>query len=96
MGNLKLNVMGYAYSEHFLERKEERQIEEKMILLCLERGKQKRESRDKHKFILTKDIVVSAIRQGKIKVDDWLGFDTLTIIAKKDLLITLFTRYSDY
>lgn len=96
MDNLKINMMGYIYSEHFLERKEERQIEEKIILLCLEKGKRKREPTGKHKFILTQDIVVRAIKQGNIKDEDWLGFDTLTIITEKDLLITLFTRYSDY
>ena len=87
-------ILNYKCTKHFEERIKERGLEKFLISLCLTKGKEQKEKK-KRLYILKKEKIIDAIKQGYINASDYIGLDTLTIVVKSNLLITAYARYSD-
>lgn len=88
-------ILNYKQSQHFKERVAQRQIDPFLVSMCLVKGRIKRMQKNKVEFTLSKETIIQAIEQGYILTRDCLGLTSLTVVTKKNILITAFAKFGD-
>ncbi len=88
-------ILNYKQSPHFKERLSQRQIDPFLVSMCLVKGDIKTMKKDKKEFTLSKESIKQAIAQGYMLARDCLGVTSLTVVARKNILITVFARFGD-
>ncbi|WP_452221289.1 hypothetical protein [Lacinutrix salivirga] len=90
-----MNILNYQQSPHFKERLLRRQIDPFLVSLCLIKGNIKKINKNKVAFTLNKEIILLVIDQGYLLARDCLGLKSLTVITRKNILITVFAKFGD-
>ncbi len=88
-------ILNYKITSHFEERMNQRQIEPFLVSMCLSKGTIKKEKRKKIKFTLDKNKILEAIKMEYLSLQDCLGVESMTVVARSNVLITAFCRYAD-
>ena len=88
-------ILNYKTSSHFIERMNQRQIEPFLVSMCLSKGEKKEKKKKKIEFTLNKEKILEAITMGYLSLTDYLGLESLTVVARSNVLITVFGRYAD-
>ena len=88
-------ILNYKTSSHFIERMNERQIEPFLVSMCLSKGKMKEKKKKKIEFTINKEKILDAISMEYLSLKDYLGLESLTVVARSNVLITVFGRYAD-
>lgn len=88
-------ILNYKTSPHFVCRMNERQIEPFLVSLCLSKGKMEEKKKSKIEFTLSKEKILDAIKMEYLSITDYLGLETLTVVTRSNVLITVFCRYAD-
>jgi hypothetical protein len=63
--------------------------------MCLIKGNIKTLKKNKIEFTLSKEVITQAIAQGYMLARDCLGVTSLTVVARKNILITAFAKFGD-
>lgn len=90
-----MKILNHHITAHFRERMQTRNISEFLISLCIVKGEIKKREGDKTTYSLHKEQIMDAISQGYITIADCLFIKSITIIAKKNTLITTFVKLGD-
>lgn len=88
-------ILNYKKSDHFEKRIKQRHIDPFLVSMCLIKGKIKKNKKNKTEFTLKKESITKAIDQGYIHARDYIGLTSLTIVTKKNILITAFIKFGD-
>ncbi|MDO6597255.1 hypothetical protein Q4512_10050 [Oceanihabitans sp. 2_MG-2023] len=89
------NILNYKLTHHFEERLNQRQIDPFLVSMCLVKGDIKMMKKNKIEFTLSKDAIKQAIAQGYMLARDCLGITSLTVVVRKNILITTFAKFGD-
>ncbi|WP_405293748.1 hypothetical protein [Algibacter sp. Ld11] len=89
------NILNYKLTQHFEERLMQRQIDPFLVSMCLVKGAMKPMGRSKVEYTLSKEGIMQAIDQGYMLAKDILWVTSFTVVAKGDILITVFTKFGD-
>ena len=63
--------------------------------MCLIKGRIKKMKKNKIEFTLSKESIMQAIEQGYMLARDCLGITSLTVVTRKNILITAFVKFGD-
>lgn len=88
-------ILNYQQSHHFEERIAQRQIDPFLVSMCLIKGSIKRMRKNKVEFTLYKEGIIQAIEQGYMLAKDCVGLTSLTVVTRKNILITAFAKFGD-
>lgn len=88
-------ILNYQQSDHFEERIAQRQIDPFLVSMCLIKGNIKKMRKNKVEFTLSKECIMQAIEQGYMYAKDCAGLTSLTVITRKNILITAFAKFGD-
>lgn len=89
-------ILNYKLTTHFESRLNQRQIDPFLVSICLVKGGvMRRKKRNKIEYILNKEGLTEAVKQGYISVRDYLGITTLTVVAREKILITVYASFGD-
>lgn len=89
------NILNYKLTTHFIERISQRQIDPFLVSMCLIKGNIKRIQKNKVEFTLSKESILQSIEQGYMLARDCLGITSLTVVTRKNILITAFVKFGD-
>jgi len=89
------NILNYKLTPHFEERLIQRQIDPFLVSMCLVKGDIKMMKKNKIEFTLSKYVIKQAILQGYIQARECLGITSLTVVVRKNILITTFAKFGD-
>lgn len=89
------SILNYKLTKHFEERLQQRQIDPFLVSMCLVKGVMKPIGRSKVEYTLTKEGIMQAIAQGYVFAKDILWVTSFTVVTKRHLLITVFTKFGD-
>ena len=89
------SILNYNQTTHFAERLNQRQIDPFLVSMCLIKGRIKKMKKNKIEFTLSKESIMQAIEQGYMLARDCLGITSLTVVTRKNILITAFVKFGD-